>query len=194
MDEKVLTRLIKSHAMEQEVKQRRLVQLLYLQITELRKELHEESERYTAMRAIREDGYRVYGDGPMSLGELYELNIEKHIEAGTGVLGFDVVKQLTTSAVETHSPDKYVYLISSGDGTVKIGVSVDAEKRLSALQSSNPNELSIIGKVKSNNAYDVEHEIHHKHKDKRARGEWFKLSNEDIETIFSEYNFTRIDT
>lgn len=66
----------------------------------------------------------------------------------------------------------------------KIGRSKDIANRYKTLQSTAP-LLKLI--MKSEN--DCEKILHEKFKDKRVRGEWFKLEEPDLILIVSEFNF-----
>lgn len=77
------------------------------------------------------------------------------------------------------------YLMSdSNTGFTKIGVSRSPHIRERTLQSEKPT----ISLLKICDAL-VERELHRKYKGKRVRGEWFNLSENDLEAIISEYNF-----
>ena len=89
-----------------------------------------------------------------------------------------------------------VYLIQGG-GLAKIGVSRNIDQRLKTLQASSPEKLAVLGSRvydRSREAYSTERELHARFEDKRGHGEWFDLTDEDINTIVIEYNFTQIET
>lgn len=74
-----------------------------------------------------------------------------------------------------------LYLISDGE-FVKIGVSSDPEYRKSILQIGSSRELSLLASFSG--AEKEEKELHKKFAEKHERGEWFKLSSEDVLFIF----------
>ena len=80
---------------------------------------------------------------------------------------------------------KYVYLISSEDKdfniNYKIGISNDPNKRLSCLQTGNPNILKIIKIYKTKYASKIESYIHKLYSDNNILNEWFELSKNDID-------------
>ena len=89
-----------------------------------------------------------------------------------------------------------LYLIGGG-GLTKIGVSRNVTQRLRALQSSSPMHLVVLATKKYNHpkeAYSIESELYARFKDKRGHGEWFDLTDRDINTILVEYNFTQNGT
>lgn len=66
----------------------------------------------------------------------------------------------------------------------KIGKSVDPYQRHKELRCGNP-QIELIGLFDT----DVESELHQKYKDKRHKGEWFKLSEQDVSDIFKKEFF-----
>lgn len=82
--------------------------------------------------------------------------------------------------------DRYVYLIS-GIGLTKIGIADNVKTRLKNFRAGSPVELSLIYSFKINDALSVESFLHKKYADKRHHGEWFSLSDQDIESIRQEF-------
>lgn len=84
---------------------------------------------------------------------------------------------------------KKVYLIKeSFRGLVKIGIATNLRSRLSALQTSCPQELDIIGYIDAKKPRVLERELHKRYAHLHHRGEWFSLSNDDIDTILNYHN------
>lgn len=79
----------------------------------------------------------------------------------------------------------FVYLMRSGNGYYKIGISKNAKSRLYGLQRQFPIAIEIVHKIASNNYRNVEKYLHRKFSHKRAEYEWFKLEAEDIQWITS---------
>ncbi len=74
----------------------------------------------------------------------------------------------------------YVYFIKMQDGVehlsyVKIGYSKDVETRLQDLQVGSPFELVLLRRIFSENASELEKEMHSKYAQYRTRGEWFRM-------------------
>lgn len=80
---------------------------------------------------------------------------------------------------------RLTYLMKdTNTGCTKIGKSADPRFRESTLQSEKPTiELYKVC------AFNVEKELHNKYKDKRVRGEWFRLSENEISEIVDNYAF-----
>ncbi len=70
-------------------------------------------------------------------------------------------------------PKGYVYFIQGlCGGAIKIGYSVCPEKRLQALQTGYPDTLTILLMIPGNES--IETSIHHKFRDSKLKGEWFR--------------------
>ena len=83
-----------------------------------------------------------------------------------------------------HTQASVVYVIQiENTQRYKIGVTYDVRKRLSILQTGNAFELSIVYELKTKNARETESHLHRRFASKRIRGEWFELSDADIEYI-----------
>lgn len=71
----------------------------------------------------------------------------------------------------------YIYIIQSGKkGPYKIGIARDVEKRMSGLQTGNPEELHIIAKFyfsSHKQTAKIEKILHNKFRKMHIRGEWF---------------------
>lgn len=79
------------------------------------------------------------------------------------------------------SREGYVYLMkNSRNGLIKIGFSKDPKVREATLQSEEPEVSLIFSEV---GTMEYEAELHARFSDKRIRGEWFRLSCEEICSI-----------
>ena len=78
---------------------------------------------------------------------------------------------------------KYIYLIQSlNDGYYKIGTSVNPNKRIEQLQTSNSSKLKIINTYNSEFYNLIETALHNHYSHLKLNGEWFNFSiNEEIE-------------
>ena len=72
----------------------------------------------------------------------------------------------------------------SNTGLIKIGKAVDPKFRERTLQSEKPT-ISLFAVCDNL----VERELHKKYNDKRVRGEWFKLGEDEVSKIITTYNF-----
>jgi hypothetical protein len=85
---------------------------------------------------------------------------------------------------------EFVYFITSEGGPIKIGRATDVQKRLSALQTSNPETLFVVGVIHSE--LHSESSVHRRFEHLRLRGEWFRRSSELITFIEENRNVTLI--
>lgn len=76
-----------------------------------------------------------------------------------------------------------VYFIASSNSSqsdlldVKIGLSANVLRRKKELQTGNPNELKLMGYIKTEDDATTEKALHHKHSSIKRRGEWFQLTS-----------------
>ena len=93
--------------------------------------------------------------------------------------------QTSSRKIERKIKPGYVYLLQSPTGTYKIGKTTNPENRLRTFGVKLPFEVEYICLIKTKNPKETESELHNKFSDKRMGGEFFKLSNEDIEYVKS---------
>ena len=77
---------------------------------------------------------------------------------------------------------EYVYVIKCQD-YYKIGKANNVDSRLRDLQVSNPYDLELIKTFEVDDGFRFEKFLHKTFKNKHSRGEWFKLSREDLVKI-----------
>lgn len=75
----------------------------------------------------------------------------------------------------------------SNTGYTKIGKAINPRFRERTLQSEKPS-ISLLAICESL----IESELHEKYSEKRIRGEWFNLDENDISEIINKYNFSEI--
>lgn len=79
----------------------------------------------------------------------------------------------------------FVYLIKNSEGHYKIGRSVDAAKRIESLGVLLPFTIEPVHIIAAMNMNGLEKELHERFAEKRIAGEWFVLTDEDVEYIKS---------
>ena len=82
------------------------------------------------------------------------------------------------------SNQKTYLMRDSNTGLIKIGKAIDPKFRERTLQSEKPT-ISLFAVCDNL----VEDELHKKYSDKRVRGEWFKLSEDEVSGIIKKYDF-----
>lgn len=77
-----------------------------------------------------------------------------------------------------------VYFLKDKEvGLVKIGRTTDLEKRIKSLEYEYETNLELLAKLPSDNVVNLEKKMHLKFKESNFSGEWFKLSESDIQKI-----------
>lgn len=81
----------------------------------------------------------------------------------------------------------FVYLMREidGDNHCKIGRSTKVRQRLGSARVDNPRQIVLLHDFFSTDHYKVERQLHKQFASKRVKGEWFALTQDDIETIKS---------
>lgn len=89
----------------------------------------------------------------------------------------------------------YVYFIRQAEDEIfKIGMTNRTPKsRLDQLQVTSPFELNIFGFIKAINARKVERQLHKKFRDYRLNGEWFNLSEQQVEHVLKEFDGEKLN-
>lgn len=90
----------------------------------------------------------------------------------------------------------YLYVIGNSTDKQKIGFSKDVEKRLSTLQTGNPDILKIhhIIECSSEKTRALEKKIHLELNYKRLKGEWFKMVPEEAKNYLEFARITWLDS
>lgn len=80
----------------------------------------------------------------------------------------------------------FIYLIRSGvSNRYKIGISKNVPSRLNTLQTGNPEMLSLLRAFPAIDALKQEQDLHSHYGEKRVNGEWFVLTEYDVEYFLS---------
>ena len=81
--------------------------------------------------------------------------------------------------------NKYLYVLEFSNGTVKIGITKEKEKRMKAISSASGMDITrsyFTGKI--DNVQNLETELHRHFKDKRLNGEFFDINfNEAVAEV-----------
>ena len=82
--------------------------------------------------------------------------------------------------------NRYVYLIQ-GASLTKVGITDHVKGRIKTFRTASPVPLDLVYYFRSDDALIAERWLHSKYADKRQHGEWFSLSDQDIESIKQEF-------
>lgn len=80
----------------------------------------------------------------------------------------------------------YVYLLTDGE-FYKIGVTRGSiQKRISKLQTGNPNDITIVKYYQTEHPFKLESALHARHSHQRINNEWFDLTLDDVTSFNQE--------
>ncbi len=79
----------------------------------------------------------------------------------------------------------YVYLVAADNGLHKIGRSINVDKRVTEFGIKLPMKTWLVHSFKSNKYDHAEAYLHQVFAEKRSHGEWFNLTQEDVDYICS---------
>ena len=103
---------------------------------------------------------------------------------------FDMLRSIGESRrakQEERLAKQQTYLMrDENTGYVKIGVSINPKLRERTLQSQKPT-ISLFATVKGN----IERKLHKAYANKKVRGEWFDLTQEEINSMITEYSLIK---
>jgi len=134
----------------------------------------------------------------MDRGNLSDLRDNKYLSGRAKKLidsYFDgTLAELAQREKEKERPEKrnehgFVYLIHSENGLHKIGKARRVSKRLESFETAYPDKLTLIHSFESWGYSDAEEILHKRYDEKNIHGEWFQLTQEDIDDIRSIKDF-----
>lgn len=136
-------------------------------------------DAYNAKLALREAKIRQ---------ELYDELMNNVEPILTEAAQYDLTNKrcaVANGLVRTDTQQTYLVL-DEATGYTKIGKSKDIHTRLQIIKTHVP-LCQLIGYITD----DVEKELHARYSDKKIKGEWFNLSDKDIQDIENNYDLKR---
>jgi hypothetical protein len=101
-------------------------------------------------------------------------------------------EELGSGYTPSGTPTPCVYAIEANTGQVKIGRAKNAKKRLNGLQTGSPVELTLLAAGETNHADRVEAYLHRRYGKHRIRGEWFRLSRDNVIELIETIENTEV--
>ena len=74
----------------------------------------------------------------------------------------------------------------------KVGFSKNPKNRLKTVKTHNPLDVKIFATLKTDNHLELEKELHNLFANKKSRGEWFELNEDDLLMLKIDYGFNFI--
>ena len=122
----------------------------------------------------------------LSLEEFKEKCLPK-----LGIKNSGHFNNLNIKIPEKKSIPGYCYLMKDDNypNVIKIGVSMTPKKKKKTLGHQIP-KISLYKVLKTKNMREIEKALHNQYETKCVRGEWYKLTDEEINNIVEQYHFT----
>src|SRR5207237_9317414 len=79
----------------------------------------------------------------------------------------------------------YIYLVKAGDGYYKIGRSQNVEVRMKEIGLQLPFPFEVLHIIPAKDMYGSERKLHEQYAPCHLNGEWFALTEEDVQAIRS---------
>ncbi len=96
-----------------------------------------------------------------------------------GIVDFLPMPSQAPAELSAHQNYGHVYLLRAGD-YYKIGQSSDLEKRVKSINVALPDKATLEHAISTDDSPGIEAYWHRRFANRRANGEWFKLSKADI--------------
>jgi hypothetical protein len=136
-------------------------------------------------------------DDLVSLANELEPFLERK-EYGTIKQAYEIISEILDKrkmkseieAIRAKGKPGYIYLIVAENGMCKIGKTQNIEKRMNPFKVKFPMNWELIYSFQTENYTLAEKRLHKLFNEKRSIGEWFSLTEEDIEYIKSIRDFT----
>ena len=116
--------------------------------------------------------------------KFYEFYSDEEINEYNNNIFKQYNSSYTNSENTTKKPKKgFVYFIKAENGLIKIGQTKDLSNRYKQIQHSALLKTELLFAIESDDGIKLEEKLHHFFENKMKKGEWFALSDGDIEII-----------
>lgn len=144
---------------------------------------HPQNKQYYRKYNMTKEGFLMLVSGYITPKAML---IKKQLFSGVELTN-EQIQNIMEIEVPTVKQKGFVYILKADNGFTKIGKTTNPEKRIFHFTTRMPLELKLECLIESEDYNELERELHERFSDKRTRGEWFELSEDDIETIKLEY-------
>lgn len=83
--------------------------------------------------------------------------------------------------------DGYVYFAKNENNVIKIGRTINLKNRMKSLNTSSPHTIDLVGYIKTGSCVELEEIAQRFFEDANVKGEWFDLSNKDMQDFATAY-------
>lgn len=87
----------------------------------------------------------------------------------------------------------FIYLIKADTGHYKIGRTKELKRRMNLFNVNLPFQIELIHTFPSTDYVGAETDLHHRFAEKRVNGEWFQLSDDEVEWLKLIESYDPID-
>lgn len=88
--------------------------------------------------------------------------------------------------------NKGLYILIASNGLCKIGRSNNLYQRIASLWTMIPDEFEVYALFSTDKHIVCEKVVHRKYEDRRVKGEWFVLTQNDLDELLRDYGFSLI--
>ena len=126
--------------------------------------------RHLGGRAEMIEALRAHSEGDPNFEDILAMLPAPMVSSPAGPASVPVASRVA---------EGHVYLIRSGD-FYKVGRSDDLERRVKEIRIALPDKAELVHSIRTDDPAGIEAYWHRRFADKRANGEWFKLTSLDV--------------
>ncbi|MGI5927017.1 MAG: GIY-YIG nuclease family protein [Thermacetogeniaceae bacterium] len=123
--------------------------------------------------------------GVVSFDDIFAVSKESYTSVMSGIDG--LLKKEIARKVKVGKNEGVVYVIGDTYGNYKVGYAKSFYMRMEDFMTMFPYGPEVIKIIKTKEMRMLERELHDKFRHKNIRGEWFKLSDQDLKWIDETY-------